>query len=75
MKNSAPDDEDYTENNGEDDIGEEEELLSAENSDDGRFSRKQNVRTEFDLKEYCGMIYDHAGSLVQEPEEQITLEK
>ena len=79
VQNSAPDDEgeDYTEDNGEDDIGEEEEeeFLSDENSDDGRFSRKQNVRTEFDLKEYCGLLYDHAGSLVKEPEEQITLEK
>ena len=77
VQNSAPDDEgeDYTEDNGEDDIGEEEELLSDENSDDGRLSRKQNVRTEFDLKEYCGLLYDHAGSLVKEPEEQITLEK
>ena len=46
-----------------------------ENSADGRCSRKQNGGTEFDLKEYCGMLYDHAGSLVKEPEEQITMEK
>ena len=52
-----------------------EELLSYKNSEDEKSSRKQNDRIEFNLREYCGMLYDQAGSLVKEPEEQITLEK
>ena len=36
---------------------------------------KEKDGGEFDLRNYCSVLYDKAGSLVQEQDEQITLEK
>ena len=37
--------------------------------------REIEYKTSMDLKEYCGMLYEKAGSQVQEQKEEITLEK